>query len=96
MCMEGRGVNYSAIFEHNSLNAKIIKDRFNNLYKWIRKESNAAVMRSGCDDEDPPTELQSLLEEAAEIYLEFLENKEETGKEKAQNKKRNRTGGFNS
>ena len=90
MCMEQRGVNDGAIFEEGSLNAKIIKDRFNNLYKWIRKETNASKKRTGCDDEDPPTELQSLLEEAAEIYLEFLENKEETGKEKTQNKKRDR------
>ena len=60
------------------------------LLKWIKTDQLAATYRSGVDDELPPGEMMQLLEDISELYKEFEDNKEETGKEKAAGNKRAR------
>ena len=90
MCQEQMGQNDVAVFEAGSLDGKAVRERFKVLLKWIRDETKSAMYRSGTDDEDPPTELVQLMEEMSELYLEWEESKEASGKKKADDRKRNR------
>ena len=54
MCLEQREGDGDLIFEKNLITAKSIRDKFNILYKWARKECNAAKRWTGCDNKDAP------------------------------------------
>ena len=54
-----------------------LKDRFKRYMKYATESSNAVSRRSGCDDEAPPSEVQTLVEALSEMYKSFRSTKEE-------------------
>ena len=84
MCMEQRDSKGASVFSGN-ITGKVVKDRFKALLKWVKSDQNSVQFRSGTDDEEAPGEMMQLLEELAELYSEYEENKETTGKDKAEN-----------
>jgi hypothetical protein len=51
----------------NGIKPRQLKDRFNDLMAFMKKLESEVPMRSGCDDEDDPTDLQKTLEELLEL-----------------------------
>ena len=89
LCMEQKDEKGKKVFD-GKLCGKIIKDRFRLLLKWVKSNQNGVAFRSGTDDEPPPGEIMQMLEELLERVTDFKESKEETHKEKTENKKRMR------
>ena len=90
LCMQQKDEDGSMVFNSVTLNHKAVKERFKVLIKWIKEENNAAAYRSGCDDENAPNEILELLDNILELYQDWELNTDETIKEKADVKKRNR------
>ena len=82
MLSEQRGRDGNLIY-NLPISAKVIKDHFKVLLKWIKTDQLATTYMSGVDYEPPPGEMMQLMEEISELYTKFEDNKEETGKEKA-------------
>ena len=89
LCMEQKDENGRKVFD-GKLCGKIIKDRFRLLLKWVKSNQNGVAFRSGTDNKAPPGEIMQMLEELLERVTDFEESKEETHKEKTENKKRMR------
>jgi hypothetical protein len=51
-----------------------MKKRFDEYIAYARKAQGEAPFRSGCDDEDAPNEVQTLVEDLYEIYSTKLED----------------------
>ena len=90
LCMQQKDEDGSMVFNTGILSQKTVKERFKVLMKWIKEENSAVVYRSGTDDENAPNEILELLNNSFELYQDWELNKDETNKEKADAKKRNR------
>ena len=53
---------------------KAIKKRFEDLMAYAKKSQSEVPFRSGCDNDDAPNELQTLLDDLSEIYSAKLED----------------------
>ena len=89
MLSEQKTRDGSALFDE-PISAKVVKECFKVLLRWIKHDVNVSTYKSGCDDENPPGEVMQLMEEAAELYMGYEEAREESSPEKASDKKRAR------
>lgn len=89
MLRDQKAPDGSKVFD-GSLSAKVIRDRFKVLLKWIKHYQSASASKSGVDDELPPGEVMRLLEEVLELFTDFEVNKDETSTAKAAARKRAR------
>jgi hypothetical protein len=51
----------------NGINHRQLEDRFNDILAFMKTLESQVPMRSGCDDEDDPTDLQQAFEELLEL-----------------------------
>ena len=72
------------------LSVKHVKDRFDALMKFGKNSIKDNPFLSGCDDEDPPTEVLTLIEELHEIYTTHLQDEKEKNEKKKNQTKKNR------
>ena len=69
---------------------KHVRDRFKILMDFCRKSITDNSFRSGCDDDDPPTEIETLMEQVYEMHSSFLIGEKKTTETKKNQAKRNR------
>ena len=72
------------------LSVKHVKDRFDALIKFGKNSIKDNPFLSGADDEDPPTEILTLIEELEEIYSTHLQDEKEKNDKKKNQSKKNR------
>mgnify|MGYP003326665274 FL=1 len=90
LCMEQKDEEGSMVFSSAVLSQKTVKERFKVLMKWVKDENSAAQYRSGTDDEKAPNEILDLLNNIFEMYQDWELHKDESSKDKADTKRRNR------
>ena len=71
------------LFGEAGVSSKVCTDRFKLIMDWCSKYQKDQPFRSGCDDEDAPTELIMLIEEMHERWQEFKTKIEEISLSKA-------------
>ena len=69
---------------------KHVKDRFKTLMDFCNHSISDNSFRSGCDDEEPPTEIQNLMEQVHEMHTSYLVEEKASSERKKNQVKRNR------